>query len=197
MDLFKKNITSEEIKLLPVMQFTGNIHIIDNPLQLKAALKKLRNEKIIGFDTETKPNFKKGVKNLNPIALLQLSGINDSYLFRINKLGLPSELAGILSRKSITKVGVAVRDDIRILNNILKFNPGGFIDLSVFSKKYEIEANGLKKLAAIVLGHRISKSQQLSNWETETLSTAQEIYASTDSWVCLMIYNKLINTIYE
>lgn len=122
---------------------------------------------------------------------MQLSTLTDAFLFRINKIGLPEKLIKILTDKSVLKIGVAIDDDIKTLNKISKFKAQGFVDLSKFSEIFDIEANGLKKLVAIVLESRISKSQQLSNWESEKLTLPQEIYASTDAWTSLLIYNKL------
>jgi ribonuclease D len=151
----------------------------------------LSGEELLGFDTETKPTFKKGRKN--KVSLIQLSTGTLACLFRINKLGLPDELIDLLSDPGVIKAGVAVHDDIRFLKGVKKFEPSGFIDLQTFVKDYGIQSSGLKKLAAIVLGFRISKRQQVTDWEANQLTEAQEIYAATDAWVCHQIYKKLTN----
>ena len=186
---FAANITKEEISNLPLLSFEGDIKIIESEKELKKALVSLRQNKILGFDTETRPSFKKGFKN--KVALLQLSTNKNAFLFRLNRTGLPEELIEILSDESIIKIGTALKDDISSLQKYHSFEPKGFIDLQNFVKNFEIESKGLKKLAAIVLGNRISKSQQTSNWENEILTDSQKVYAATDAWVCLEIYNKL------
>lgn len=150
---------------------------------------RLLGSEIVGFDTETKPTFTKGKKN--KVSLIQLSTENLACLFRINKIGFPEELVKLLSDSSVIKAGVAVHDDIRFLKSLKNFSPGGFIDLQHFVKDFGIQSSGLKKLAAIVLDFRISKRQQVTDWEADALTEAQQIYAATDAWVCHQIYSKL------
>jgi ribonuclease D len=190
-NIYKENITIEEIKELELSWFEGDIFLVDTLDKFYSVLPLISNSPVLGFDTETKPSFKKG-KN-NKVSLIQLSNEKTACLIRINKIGIPNELADILSDPEIIKTGVAIHDDIKQLSGIRKFNPAGFIDLQTFVKDYGIESSGLKKLAAIVLGFRISKRQQVTDWEAVQLSEAQEVYAATDAWVCLKIYNSLIS----
>jgi ribonuclease D len=150
---------------------------------------RLLNESVLGFDTESKPSFKKGRRN--KVSLIQLATGDLACLFRINKIGIPDGLVKILADPDVIKAGVAVHDDLRFLKGVKKFNPGGFIDLQGFVKDFGIQSSGLKKLTAIVLGFRISKRQQVTDWNAEILTEAQQVYAATDAWVCREIYNKL------
>ena len=186
---FTATITKDEINELPKKQFEGNIHIIENYTELRKAIKKINSHAILGFDTETKPTFKKNKKN--KVALLQLSTKNDAFLFRLNKIGLPEEITPILTDEKIIKVGTALKEDIKTLKELNDFDPAGFIDLQNYTNQYGIKANALKSITAIVLGFKISKSQQTSNWESEELTEAQLKYAATDAWVCYEIFNKL------
>jgi ribonuclease D len=190
-NVYQENITSEEIQMLELSWFRGEITIVDSLSKFNTAIAGLKGEKLLGFDTETRPSFKKGHKN--KVSLIQLATHDKAYLFRINKIGLPSALAQILANKNIIKAGVAVHDDIKFLRNISKFLPEGFVDLQTFVKDFGIESSGLKKLTAIILGFRISKRQQVTDWEAEQLSEPQQIYAATDAWVCYEIYSKLTN----
>lgn len=187
--MFIPSISKEELLELPAVQFSGNIHLVDNYESVIKSCLLLMNEQVLGFDTETKPNFKKG--NLNKVSLLQLSTNNDAYLFRLNKTGLPDILADILANGSISKVGIAIRDDVRLLKQLHHFDEDGFIELQDYVKQFGIENSGLSKIAGIVLNFRISKSQQLSNWENEILTESQQIYAATDAWAALEIYRVL------
>lgn len=189
--IFKEKISKEELTELPLHYFEGQIAVVDKPEQVKAVAKHLSAHRTIGFDTETRPSFKKG--KVNKVALLQLSTSDQAYLFRINKLGLPEEIRQILSNPEIIKPGVAIRDDIKALRGIKDFKPAGFIELQDTAKELGILNFSLKKMAAIVLGFRISKSQQLSNWEADSLTESQKIYAATDAWIPLMIYKNFIN----
>ena len=185
------NVSAEELKDYDLSWFKGKIVIVDDPVKFRQIMPKLAGQKILGFDTETRPSFRKGRKN--KVSLIQLSTGNLACLFRINKIGIPDELADILADPAVIKAGVAIHDDLRFLKNIRKFNPDGFIDLQKFVKEFGINSSGLKKLSAIVLGFRISKRQQVTDWEAAELTEAQQIYAATDAWVCYEIYSKLVN----
>jgi ribonuclease D len=187
--MFVPTISKEELRELPLFQFKGKTYVIDSPLALKAHIEKLSSQEVLGFDTETKPSFKKG--KINIVALLQLSTADEAFIFRLHHVGLQDELVKLLANPSIIKVGAAIRDDIRHLQKLRPFEPGGFVELQDYVKKFGIESNGLSSLAGIVMNSRISKSQQLSNWETECLTEAQMLYAATDAYACLEIYIKL------
>ncbi len=186
---YASTISREEVNALPTKQFNGRIVVISSVEAVAGAVAVLRKEKVLGFDTETKPSFKKG--QIHQVALLQLSAKDKAYLFRLNHIGLPPELIGILADENIIKVGAAIKDDILSLQKLASFTPGGFIELQEYVKEFNIESNALRKISAIVLNFKISKSQQVSNWEREILTEAQEIYAATDAWVSYKIYKEL------
>ncbi len=186
---FPPFISQEELSNLPPIEFSGEITLVESIGNINEALAILSSQKILGFDTETKPSFKKGI--VNNVSLLQLATPQKVFLFRLNFLGLPYGLVKILSDRNIMKVGAAIRDDIKILQRLQKFIPKGFIDLQQVVKEFGIENNGVKKLAGIILQGRISKSQQLTNWEAPLISESQKKYAATDAWVCLKMYQKL------
>ena len=188
---YQENITAEEMAERKLSWFKGEIVVVDNMITYNEVFPKLLGSDLLGFDTETKPTFKKGRKN--SVSLIQLSSDKMACLFRINKIGIPDDMISLLSDPAVIKAGVAIHDDIRFLKGVKKFQPEGFIDLQSFVKDFGIESSGLKKLSAIVLGFRISKRQQVTNWEAEVLTEAQQIYAATDAWVCYQIYKKLVN----
>lgn len=186
---YRKEVSKEELRDYPVGKFEGEIVLIDHVEDVEKATRELNGYKIIGFDTETRPSFKKGRRNI--VALLQLSTAETAYLFRLNYVGLPPVLTELLSNPDICKTGVAISDDIKGLKEWRDFEPGGFVELQDMVKEYGIISAGLKKLSAIVLGFAISKRQQVTNWENEILSEAQMVYAATDAWVCHQIYSNL------
>ncbi len=190
-NIYREEISTEELKDYDLSWFTGNIVVVDSQEKFDGIISKLSKQEVLGFDTETRPSFRKGRKN--KVSLIQLSTGNLACLFRINKIGIPDKLAGILANPGIVKAGVAIHDDVRFLKNVRKFEPDGFVDLQKFVKEFGIKSSGLKKLSAIVLGFRISKRQQVTDWEAAELSEAQQIYAATDAWVCYEIYRKLVN----
>ncbi len=188
---YQETITAEEIQDYDLSWFKGEIIVVDDNDTFRKAMPRFLNEKVLGFDTESRPSFKKGTRN--KVSLIQLATRDLACLFRINKIGIPKELVTILADPEVKKIGVAVHDDLRFLKGVKKFNPGGFIDLQNFVKDFGIQSSGLKKLTAIVLGFRISKRQQVTDWNAEKLTEAQQVYAATDAWVCREIYNKLVN----
>ena len=186
---YLNNISKDDIKNLPQQQFTGRILLIDDVSQLDFLHQKLVNKKVLGFDTETRPSFKKGKKHR--VSLLQLATEDEAYLIRLNRVGLPESVITLFENENIKKIGLAIRDDINSLIQLTSFQPEGFIDLQQYVKRFDILDNGLKKLAANILGFRISKKQQTSNWEKEILEDEQLVYAATDAWVCYRIYSTL------
>ena len=191
--MFQISISPEEIAALELASFPGEIVVIEeNGPELDQAVRYLIRQKVLGFDTETRPTFSPD-QHSSGTALLQLSGGGKAFLFRLKKCGLPRSLASILARPGILKVGAATLDDVRGLQKITKFSPKGFVDLQNMVWEYGIRDKSVKKMAAIILGVKISKAQQLSNWEAEHLSEGQQRYAATDAWVCREMYLRLQN----
>lgn len=189
---FRESITPEEIEGLELISFPGEIQVItEEDERYRAAIRDLSSCRMIGFDTETKPVFQPHAPRC-ATALLQLSNEETSYLFRLHTLGVPDSLADILASRSITKVGAAVADDVRGLQRYNHFEAARFMDLQRFAEQYGIKDKSVKKLAAIILGRRVSKAQQLSNWEAQQLSFPQQLYAATDAWICLIMYKSLL-----
>ena len=184
-----RSITREEIATFDTEEFYGRIFVIDTPEQAEQAVKYLSGFTNLGFDTETRPSFKKG--NLNSVALIQLATDERCYLFRLNRVGFSSSLIQLLSDANIMKIGLSLKDDFTTMSRRMKFTPQGFIDLQKIVPKYNIADISLQKIYAILFHKKISKNQRLSNWEAEALSDAQKKYAALDAWACLKIYEKL------
>ena len=192
--MFKISVSPEEIDNLPLGSFPGQIKVIDKPgLEYDKAIFYLMRQKVIGFDTESRPVFSPG-QHGNGVALLQLAGPDKAYLFRTGMLGMRRSLCNILSNEKIIKVGAASLDDVRGLQKLHGFKAAGFIDLQKIAWEWGIRDKSVKKLAANILGCRISKAQQLSNWEAQELTEAQCRYAATDAWVCREMYMRLLQS---
>lgn len=192
--MFKISILPEEIEKLPSGAFPGEIHIIEKPgLEYAKAIAYLMSQKVIGFDTETRPVFAANMPH-HDVALLQLSGPDKAYLFRVNKLGMRKLMCYVLSNPDIIKVGAAVHDDVRGLQHYRRFEARNFVDLQKIASEWGVRDKSVKKMSAIILGCRISKTQQLSNWEAEELSRSQQLYAATDAWICREMYLKLLSS---
>lgn len=190
--MYKLTVTPEEIEKLPMNGFGGIIHVITRPgVEYLRAVSYLKSQKIIGFDTETRPVFSPGAKH-NNVALLQLSGPDQAFLFRLNCMGLRRKICSILADPTILKIGAASHDDVCGLQKLSRFEEKGFVDLQKIAWEWGIRDKSVKKLAANILGIRISKTQQLSNWEAPELSEAQRLYAATDAWVCREMYLRLM-----
>lgn len=194
--MYSPTITPEEIESYELAVFPGRIKVITTAgRDFKKAIEHLNEQRMIGFDTETKPVFQSNAPR-HGTALLQLSSETDAFLFRLNHIGLPHELADILANPYITKIGAAVNDDIRGLQRYLYFEAGRFMDLQTFGARFGIEDKSVRKMAAIILKLKVSKTQQCSNWEAGTLSPAQQQYAATDAWICLEMYKALLASQY-
>ena len=188
---FLQTIDNDTVASLPAARFAGRIVVVDTEAGVEAACEHLKSCDIIGFDTETRPSFKAGVTNR--VALLQLSTHERCYLIRLCRTKLHNALLKILSNPNILKIGADVAGDIRSLHTLRHFQERGFIDLQQIASNWGIEEKSLRKMSAIVLGQRVSKAQRLSNWEASTLTPQQQMYAATDAWVCISIYEKLMS----
>lgn len=192
--MFIESITPEQLEKLEYASFPGKIQVIDNVgAEFNRAISYLRSQKIIGFDTETRPTFTPNQPRYG-VALLQLSGPEKAFLFRINKMGMHRRLCSLLANPKVLKVGAAIHDDIRGLQKHKEFKPASFVDLQKIVCEWGIRDKSVKKMAAIIMGIRISKTQQLSNWEADVLSESQCRYAATDAWVCREMYLKLMSS---
>ena len=189
MSTFKAHIEKSEISGMPTVAFGGRIITIDTPEAADKAMKALSAESVIGIDTETRPSFRKGVQYT--VSLIQLSTMDTCFLIRLNRTGMPDSLISLLENERIEKVGISLHDDYQALNKRRKFKSGGFVDLQKVVGNFGIEEMSLQKIYAIIFGQRISKSQQLTNCENDVLTDKQKLYAATDAWACINIYNRL------
>ena len=189
MSVFDAHIEKSTISTMPTVAFDGRIITIDTPEATDKAVQALSAESIIGIDTETRPSFRKGVQYA--VSLIQLSTADTCFLIRLNRTGMPDSLISLLENKKIIKVGLSLHDDYQALNKRRKFKAGSFVDLQKMVGEFGIEEMSLQKIFAIVFGERISKSQQLTNWENDVLTDKQKLYAATDAWACLKLYNEL------
>ena len=180
-------LTKEELSALPPEKYTKQIVVVNTEEEADEAVKYLSRFKIIGFDSETRPSFKKGV--YHQVALIQLSAGELTYLFRINRIGIPASLKSLFGDARVIKVGLSLKDDFSVLRRLdasLQFT--SFIELQNLVQKFNIKNRGLRGIYGVLFGKRILKSQRLSNWEAEKLGDSQKEYAALDAWATLQIY---------
>lgn len=187
--LIHRTITKEAVNMMPKVTFEGNIHVVDTPEGAERAATYLKQFPILGIDSETRPSFSKG--QTYKVALLQVSTEEECFLFRLNLIGLTLPVIQLLENPRITKVGLSLKDDFHVLHKRAPFEPRGIVELQEYINLFGIRDKSLQKIFAILFEKKISKSQQLSNWEAESLTIAQQSYAATDAWACLKIYNLL------
>lgn len=185
------SIKKEQLAELDLVSYSGNITVLDTDSAAIEAFKRLENEPLLGFDTETRPSFKRG--QTNKVALLQISTADESFLFRLNKLTIKQEIIDFMQSTKTIKVGLSIKDDMAAMGKTYDFKPMNFVELQSMVKDYGILDNSLQKIYAIIFGQKISKNQRLSNWEADILSEGQRRYAAIDAWSCVQIYNELIN----
>lgn len=188
---YRPTIEPEEIKNLPVFSYEGETLVIEEPKAVEEAVNYLSCHRRLGFDTETRPSFHKGESYL--VSLLQLAVNERVYLFRLNRCGFSLPLQRLLADPCIEKIGVGIRDDLRVLQKRESFQPASFVDLQDFAAGFGIQEKSFSKLMAIIFQVKISKRQRTSNWEAPTLTAAQIKYAATDAWGALKMYEELKN----
>jgi len=186
----KTNITAEELSALPLKAFPGKVQVVTDPVNLAKVAQELSKHTVIGFDTETRPSFVKGQSY--KVALLQLAIPQKVFLIRLHQSGIDEHIVNVFENPGIIKAGVAIRDDIKALQKLKRFHPTSFVELATMSKEAGLQVESVKKLTGLLLGFRISKNAQTSNWEAPTLTEKQIEYAATDAWVCLEVYKKLL-----
>ncbi len=189
MEKYANKITNEEVASLPVEEFKGRIITLLTEKDANKAVSYLSKFPMMGFDTETRPSFKKG--RCFKIALVQLSTDDTCFLFRLNYMGFPKSLERLLSDASILKIGLSLKDDFRAMGKRIKIEPQNFLDLQTYIKQFGIEDISLQKIYAILFQKKISKGKRLSNWEAKALTSLQKKYAALDAWACLQIYKRL------
>ncbi len=179
------------ISSLPRVLFEGRIDVVLNQVEAERAVDFLLSQPILGIDTETRPSFTRG--RINKVALLQVATREICFLFRLNYLGMCPAVKRFLEDVNVKKVGLSLRDDMSNLLKLGEFKKGLFIDLQNHVSEIGVEDLSLQKLYANFFGQKISKREQLTNWEADVLSDRQKLYAATDAWACIMLYDELIN----
>jgi len=178
------------IAQLPRALFEGRIVVVLTERDAAKAVRYLLSQPILGVDTETRPSFKKG--QMHQVALLQVSSYDVCFLFRLNQLGLSPSVKQLLEDTTVLKIGLSLRDDLNSLHKLGDFNAGRFVDLQDHVREIGVEDLSLQKLYANFFAQRISKREQLTNWEADVLNDKQKLYASTDAWSCIMLYEELM-----
>lgn len=187
---YQSTIDKKVISEMEKDHFPGHIIIIFTVDEARKAVSYLNTCSVVGVDTETRPSFRKG--KVNSVALLQISTPDTCFLFRLNRIGIPDFLEEFL-QNDVLKIGLSLRDDFNMLRRANNKDPrvGNWIELQDFVSHFGIAEKSLQKIYAILFGKKISKSQRLSNWEADVLTEAQQLYAATDAWATLRIYQKL------
>ena len=189
MRVIQAKYDKQKIQELPCVRFEGRIIVIFTERDADKAVDYLMRQPLLGIDTETRPSFQKG--RTHQVALLQVATHDTCFLFRLNKIGIPDSVIRLLEDNTITKVGLSLQDDMHMLNLRRSFVPGKFVELQKEVKDIGIDDNSLQKIYANLFGGRISKNQQLSNWEADILTEAQQRYAATDAWACIKIHEEV------
>ena len=189
--MFPTSITKAEVMEKPLAAFEGKVVIVQTDAQINEALDEINQFSAVGFDTEARPTFKKG--QIRNVSLIQVATDEKVYLLRLLPAALNDKLIEFLENEDLVKIGIGLNDDYNLLNRLRSFRPQGFLDLNKEVAELGAQSIGARNLAAMILGIRISKSAQTSNWENQTLTPKQIRYAATDAWICLEIYQQLRN----
>lgn len=188
-DTSPKGIAKDMINKLPLYRYEGPVEVVSSPSDVAHAIKVLGKETLLGFDTESQPSFKRGVTHLP--SLIQLAAKDRVFIFQLYSIGKMSVFAPLFENTQIIKAGVGINDDLMRLKKMESFNESGFVEICHITDRLVISNKGLRGLAGYLLGVRISKNMQLSNWGQKDLTHAQVVYAATDAWISREIYVKL------
>ena len=189
--ILERRIDRDYINSLPILRFSGEIILVDNKEKLEEICNLLLKEDKLGFDTESRPAFKKG--KTYPVSIIQLATKDKAYVIQIKKTGISDSLIKIFENENILKIGIGLKDDIKKIKELRDFEDKSFIDLSKIAESKGIIQSGLRALSARYLGYRISKTSRQSNWALENLTPKQLNYAATDAWVSLLLYDFVLN----
>ena len=183
--LVPNSITKDEINALPIKRYEGPVVLVQSTAEVERALADFAGERLVGFDTETRPAFKVGQKY--PVALAQVATARAVYLFQLQRMDHAPVLRELM-QSQCTKAGVGIGDDLKALRELFAFEPAAIADLGAIARKRGYERSGVRALAAMFLGFRIPKGTKTSNWAAPRLSPAQIAYAATDAWACRELY---------
>lgn len=189
LDILRRRLSSDEINAMPLYHYEGEVLLVRTPEELESVMPLLEREPILGFDTETRPSFRKG--RVNAPSLVQLATEEAVVLVQLSWMPLDEGLAALLSDPLHVKTGVAIGDDMRELVKLRPFTPAGLADVGAFARAQRLSSQGLRTLAANLFGLRISKGPQCSNWSAKVLSRRQIQYAATDAWISRAIYLRM------
>ena len=189
LECYRRKLRSEEINALPMVRYDGEVRLVRSEGELGEALDLLAREELLGFDTETRPSFRKGRINLP--SLIQLAASDRIFLIQLAFVPFGERLASLLSSERILKVGVGIWDDMRELGKLYPFEGAGAVDLGDLARSLKLPTQGLRNMAANLMGWRISKGPRCSNWSLSDLSPRQIAYAATDAWIGRELYLKM------
>lgn len=189
MRTLKSNIDKSEIAGMEVSAFGGRIIVVQSATEAEKAVAYLNGQPYVGIDTETRPSFRRGQSF--GVSLLQISTTDTCFLFRLNRTGFTEGMRRFFQSSSPLKIGLSLRDDFSRLHSAGDFEPRGYVELQQCVAQMGFEAQSLQKIFAILFERRISKSQRLSNWEADVLTDSQKLYAATDAWACILIFEEL------
>ena len=182
----RRTISREEINELPIRRYEGEVHLVASAQDLDRAMADIRAERVLGFDTETRPAFRKGEHHLP--CLVQVATERAVYLFPLQRMDFSAAIAELLAAREIVKIGVSLAHDLRELKLVFPFEEASMLDAGATVQRHGLGQTGLRNLAALFLGFRIPKGNRTSNWAARQLSPAQLTYAATDAWVCRELF---------
>jgi ribonuclease D len=181
-----RRISREEVSDLPIRRYEGSVHLVVAPADLQRAMQDIRQEGVVGFDTETRPAFRSGESYLP--SLVQFATADAVYLVQVQQQDYSAALREIFSSDRIIKAGVSVNDDLRNLKRLFEFEESAVVDLGKVAKRHGLKQTGVRNLAGIFLGARIPKGAKTTNWAARRLTPQQITYAATDAWACRELY---------
>jgi ribonuclease D len=184
--MIPRAITKEALAALPIRRYEGEVVLTATPAELERAMEEIRAESVAGFDTETRPAFRKGESYLP--SLIQVATARTVYLFPLSRLDCSTAAGELLGSPAIVKAGIGLQYDLSQLKRLFPFDAAAVVDLGEIAKRHGLQQSGVRNLAGLFLGFRIPKGAQTSNWASPRFSEQQLRYAATDAWACRELY---------
>jgi ribonuclease D len=188
-----KRLTKEQIRELPLFMGldSSNIYVVEKDIDATKATMELKKNTCLGFDTESKPLFKKGEFNAGP-TLIQLATESSAFLFPVRFPSALDAAKKILTDPNIKKVGFGTNHDKKELAVKLGISIENIQNLSTTLRDIveDGKAMGARTAVAMILNLRLTKGAQKSNWGRYPLTQRQIQYAANDAYSALCVKNK-------
>jgi len=169
------------------------ISVPETKAEFVAAAADLAQHRFLGFDTESRPTFRKGEVSQGP-HVVQLTTLQTAYIFQLHRVDCREVLGQLLEAPNLVKVGFGLKSDREGLQRKLGITARSVLDLTaVFRLDGYRKAVGVRAAVAIMFNQRLRKSRSVttSNWAMPNLTPNQLLYAANDAYAAIKVLHAL------